>query len=425
MTGVDETRQRGAPGFLLPYAEIFRDRRARRFSAAGVIGRMPMAMLGLGTVLLISARTGHYGVAGSVAASGALGTAFCAPQIARLADRLGQRRVLMPLCLIFALAVTGLVFAVQLRVPDWALFIPGALGGASMPVLGPMVRARWSALLADTPRLHTAFSLESVADELCYMVGPAAVTLLATQVHPAAGVTAAAALCLAGTLWFASQRDTEPPPQGAMGGGQPPMRGGTGGSSPMGHAAHRFSLAAPGLIVLAPVYVFLGSMFVSVDLSTVAFATSFGHKQLAGLLLACWAFGSGVGGLWYGTRNWRAPAWRRFAVTLALTVAGVWTFGAVPNLITLAAVLFLCGIAIAPTLIAGYNLMESQAWPGRTTEAMTWLSTGIGVGVACGATAAGFILDAFGPRLGYVFAASCGSASVLLCLVGLRRIAGR
>jgi MFS family permease len=415
MTSTEERTQRG---FLLPYAEIFRDRRARRFSAAAVIGRMPMAMLGLGTVLLISARTGHYGVAGSVAAAGSLGAALCAPQLARLVDRLGQRRVLIPLCVVFAVAVAGLVLAVQLGAPDWVLFLPGILAGASMPVLGPMVRARWSALLAGSPRLHTAFSLESVGDELCYMVGPAVVTLLATQVHPAAGVTAAAALCLTGTLWFASQRDTEPPPRPQVVLKDSPER------PRLTPGARRFSLAAPGLIVLAPVYVFLGGMFVSVDLSTVAFATSFGHKPLAGVLLACWAFGSGVGGLWYGTRNWRSPTWRRFAVTLALTVAGVWTFGAVPNLITLALVQFLCGMAIAPTLIAGYSLMEEQAWPGRTTEAMTWLSTGIGVGVACGATAAGFILDAFGARWGYVFAASCGSASVLLCLAGLRRLAG-
>jgi predicted MFS family arabinose efflux permease len=299
------------------------------------------------------------------------------------------------------------------------LFLPGILAGASMPVLGPMVRARWSALLAGTPRLHTAFSLESVGDELCFVVGPAVVTLLATQVHPAAGVTAAAALCLTGTLWLASQRDTEPPPRPPVAAKHSPER------SRHTPGTRRFSLAAPGLIVLAPVYVFLGGMFVSVDLSTVAFATSFGHKPLAGLLLACWAFGSGVGGLWYGTRNWRSPTWRRFAITLALTVAGVWTFGTVPNLITLALVQFLCGMAIAPTLIAGYSLMEEQAWPGRTTEAMTWLSTGIGVGVACGATAAGFILDAFGARWGYVFAASCGSGAVLLCLGGLRRLAGR
>lgn len=416
MTGADETSSRG---FLLPYAEIFRVPRSWRFSAAGVIGRMPMAMFGLGTVLLISAGTGRYAVAGSVAASGSLGAAVCAPQVARLVDRLGQRRVLLPLCLVFAVAVAGLVVAVQSHAPDWALFIPGAVGGASMPALGPMVRARWSVLLAGSPRLHTAFSLESVADELCYVVGPAVVTLLATQVHPAAGVTAAAALCLAGTLWFASQRDTEPPPRPRRVPAGYPER------TRLTPPARRFSLAAPGLAVLTPVYVFLGAMFVTVDLSTVAFAASFGHKALAGLLLACWACGSGVGGLWYGTRNWRAPAWRRFAITQALTVAGVWTFGAVPNLITLALVQFACGMAIAPTLIAGYSLMESQAWPGRTTEAMTWLNTGIGVGVACGATGAGFIIDAAGARWGYVFAASCGSASVLLCLGGLRRLAAR
>ena len=80
-----------------------------------------------------------------------------------------------------------------------------------MPQTGPMARARWSALLAGSPRLHTAFSIESVADELCFVIGPAAVTVLATQLHPAAGVGTAALCALAGSLWFASQRSTEPP----------------------------------------------------------------------------------------------------------------------------------------------------------------------------------------------------------------------
>jgi predicted MFS family arabinose efflux permease len=57
--------------------------------------------------------------------------------------------------------------------------------------------------------------------------------------------------------------------------------------------------------------------------------------------------------------------------------------------------------------------------PGRTTEAMSWLSTGISIGVACGATAVGFILDAFGARWGFAFAASCGVMAVLLTLLGL------
>jgi MFS family permease len=406
----------GSRRFLLPYAEIFRIPRAWRFCIAGIVGRMPMAMFGLGTVLLISAGTGRYGLAGSVSAAGSLAAAVCQPQIARLADSHGQRRVLVPLCVVFTTSVAGLVAAVELRAPDWALFLPGALGGATMPALGPMARARWSALLAESPRLHTAFSLESVADELCFVVGPATVTVLATQVHPAAGVVAAAVACLAGTLWFAAQRDTEPPVR---------LR-----AAQVREASEiredgltsRLLLPAPGLVVLVPVYLFLGAMFVSVDLSTVAFAARAGHEALAGFVLGCYALGSGTGGLWYGTRSWRAPASRRLAVTLTLTVAGVCTFWAMPNLLVLTCMIYLCGLTIAPTLIAGYSLMESQALPGRTTEAMSWLSTGVYVGVASGATAAGFVLDALGPRWGYAFAASCGVAAAALCLGGLRRL---
>src|SRR5215475_15828199 len=333
MTSAEET---GSRGFLYPYVEIFRIPRAWRFSAAGIVGRMPMAMFGLGTVLFISAVTGRYGVAGSVAAAGSLGGAACAPQVARLVDRLGQGRVLVPLSAVFGLAVTGLVLAVQLRAPDWALFIPGTLGGATMPALGPMVRARWSALLAGSQQLHAAFSLESVADEVCFVVGPATVTLLAIQVHPVAGVVAAALLCLTGTLWLASQRDTEPAVRAVE-------KTSSAERTRPTPAPHRSRLAAPALVVLLPVYVFLGAMFVAIDLSTVAFAAHFGLKPLAGFVLAVYALGSGIGGLLYGTRTWKAPAWQRLAVTLSMTVAGVCTFGAMPNLAVLAVVIFACG----------------------------------------------------------------------------------
>ncbi len=414
MTGIDDAKKpvSRSPASLLtrplrPYAEIFEIPGAWRFSVAGVIGRMPMSMFGLGTVLLISAITGKYGVAGTVSAVGSLGYAFSSPRLARLVDSHGQRRVLLPLLTVFALSTALLITAVQLRLPTWAFFIPGAIAGATMPSLGAMVRARWSVLLAGSPRLHAAFSFESVADELCFVLGPAAVTLLATEVYPASGVGVAAVLCVFGTVWFAAQRGTEPvvaPPE--------PL-------SPPGRVR---GAAAPGLVVLGPVYVLLGAMFVSIDLSTVAFAQDFGHKPLAGFILGTYAFGSGTGGLWYGSRQWRAPAEKRFALTLTLTVLGVATFWAQPNLITLTCVIYLCGMTIAPTLIAGFSLLEAQAKPGRRTEAMSWLSSGISVGVAAGASVVGFIIDAHGPRLGYVFAAACGAASAAACIAGQPRL---
>ena len=428
MTGIDDAKRpasRSPAGLLTrplrPYVEIFGIPGAWRFSAAGVIGRMPMSMFGLGTVLLISAATGKYGVAGTVSAVGSLGYAFTSPRIARLVDSRGQRRVLLPLLMVFAVATAMLIAAVELHLPTWALFVPGAIAGATMPSLGTLVRARWSVLLAGSPRLHAAFSFESVADELCFVIGPAAVTLLATEVFPASGVGAAALLCVLGTLWFAAQRGTEPeavrpdPPAAGQ-----PVRPGRPGRP--GRPARVRGAAAPGLVVLAPVYLLLGAMFVSIDLSTVAFAQQFGHKPLAGFILGTYALGSATGGLWYGSRQWRAAGEKRFALTLTLTVLGVATFWAQPNLVTLTCGIYLCGLTIAPTLIAGFSLLEAQAKPGRRTEAMSWLSSGIAVGVAVGASVVGFVIDAHGPRLGYAFAALCGSASAATCLVGLRRL---
>jgi MFS family permease len=419
MTGIDEAKRppsRSPAGLLTrplrPYAEIFEIPGAWRFSMAAVIGRMPMSMFGLGTVLLISAVTGRYGVAGTVSAAGSLGYAFSSPRVARAVDSYGQRRVLLPLLTVFTVATALLIVAVELKLPTWALFVPGAIAGSAMPSLGAMVRARWSVLLAGTPRLHAAFSFESVADELCFIIGPAAVTLLATEVSPASGVGVAAVLCLVGTLWFAAERGTEPvvvrPERAATRAGR--------------QAARVRGTPAPALIVLAPVYVLLGAMFVSIDLSTVAFAQHFGHKPLAGLILGTYAFGSATGGIWYGSRQWRAPLHKRFALTLTLTVLGVATFWAQPNLISLTCVIYLCGLTIAPTLIAGFSLLEAQAKPGRRTEAMSWLSSGISVGVAAGAAVVGFVIDAHGPRFGYAVAALCGAACAATCLAGLDRL---
>jgi len=287
-----------------------------------------------------------------------------------------------------------------------------------MPSLGAMVRVRWSVLLAGTPRLHAAFSFESVADELCFVIGPAAVTLLATEVFPAAGVGVSALLCLAGTLWFAAERGTEP----VLARGDDPPEPPAHGRALRPPVPPRRGAAAPGLFVLVPLYLLLGAMFVSIDLSTVSFAQHFGHKPLAGFILGTYALGSATGGFWYGSRQWRSPVQNRFAVTLIVTVLGVATFWAQPNLITLTCVIYVCGLTIAPTLIAGFSLLEAQARPGRSTEAMSWLSSGIGVGLAVGSSVVGFIIDAHGPRVGYAFAASCGAASAVTCLLGLRRL---
>jgi len=390
-----------------PYLELLRTPGALAFSSAGFVGRMSMSMYGLGTVLLIALLTGRYGEAGTVAAAGAIGYAVLSPVIASRADRLGQRRVLLVQTAVFALSGVVFITCAELRAPFWALLMTGLAAGASMPSIGTMVRTRWSKLVdGDARRLHTAFALESVNDEFIFVIGPALVTLLATQLFPASGIGTAALLCIIGTLLFATQRRTEPTPR-------PKQRLGRIGWP---------SLPAAGLLTLAPAFLLIGAMFSAIDLSTVAFATELGHRPVAGLILGTYAFGSAVGGLWYGSRHWKAPLGRRFTITAALTVAGVSTFWAVPGLLVLDAVGFIAGLAISPTLMTGYAILERQAPPHRTTEAMAWLSSTISVGVALGSAFAGHITDALGARWSFAFAACCGGAGVLICVAGLRRL---
>jgi MFS family permease len=397
-------RKTGRSGGGSTYLRLLRVPGAPAFMAAGFVGRMPMSMLGLGTVLLVSAMTGKYGTAGAVAATGAICYAVLVPRLGRLTDTFGQARVLRPLTAVFAISAVAFIACALARAPIWTLFVTGGALGGTMPSLGSMVRARWSHVASrrdDASLLHTAFSLESVADELIFITGPVIVTVLATEIHPVAGVATAAAVAVGGTLWFAAQRRTEPPP------GRPPRTAGS-------------AIRLPGVRTLAVVYVFLGAMFGTIDLSTIAFAAQQGHKPLAGLVLGTYALGSAVGGLWYGARQWRAPLRRRFLITLAGIVIGVAPMWVLPSLPVLSAVIFFSGLSIAPTLIAGFSLIERKVPPELITEGMAWVSTSIGVGLALGPPVAGHIIDVRGAHWGYAFALGCGLLAAISGLLGGR-----
>jgi MFS family permease len=422
--------QHGAEQHGVGYIALLRTPGAARFCVSGMIGRAPMSMFGLGTVLLISASTGRYALAGLVSGAGSIGYAAAAPQLARLADRFGQHRVLRPLIAFFGIACVVFVTCAELKAPIWVLIVTGFLAGSSMPSLGSMVRARWSALLRDPAALHAAYALESVVDEMTFVIGPALVTVLATAVPPA-GVLLCMVLSVSGTLFFAAQRQTEPPVRprsrehGASEHGASEHAAAehvTGESVTAARTRRAGRLPAPGLLTMAPLYLCLGAMFASIDLSTVDFAQLHGHRPLAGFILGTYALGSGIGGLWYGSRAWRAPLARRFTLTLVLTVAGVATFWTQPSLISLDAGMLVAGLTISPTLIAGYGLIERQAPAARRTEAMTWLSSTIAVGVATGSSICGRIIDTAGPRWSYGFAALVGVIAIAICLLGRGRL---
>lgn len=401
-----------------PYLDVLRVPGALPFSAVGVIARLPMSMVGIGTVLMVQALYGSYAMAGRVSAVLVVAQALVAPQIARLVDRSGQARVMTPMLVATTVGLLGLVAAATLGAPEWVLWVCAAVGGASQGSYGSLARARWSHVLPEARRVHTAYSLESALDELVFIVGPVLATTLATTVIASGGLLVAAVVGGAGAAWFLTQRRTEPPARGAA---VPPD------GERVGSVAHpdavrlerRSAIRMPGMPVLAVVFVGMGVMFGSSDVATVAFAEEQGVKGLAGLVLACFALGSMVSGLAYGARHWVSPLSTRFTVTACGIAVGVSLFFFVQNLVVLGVVMFVAGFAIAPTLINGNALVQALVAPHQLTEGLTWVGTSLGVGVSLGSWLAGVAVDAVDSHAGFLVTMSGGWACALLALAAL------
>ena len=388
---------------LRPYTDVLRRPGALAFSSAGLLARMPMSTLGIGIVLLVSLTTGSYAAAGAVAAACTLAQAVALPVLGRLVDRHGQARVMRPAVLVHLVAVVLLAATVT---AGWSLWLAGGLAvvaGATVGSPGSLVRARWSHLLGDSPRLHAAFSWEAVLDEVVFIVGPVVVTLVATTVHPAAGVLFAAAAVAVGFPLLLAQRGTEPPLT----------------VREVGAPRRRPVWAMPVVAVLVVAYVLLGGVFGSVEVVTVAFTESLGGAAAAGPVLAVFALASLLAGLVVGAvRTAGSPAVLLLGSALVLAVGAVLTLLAT-SAVGLAGALVVTGAGIAPIMISGTTLVRDAVDPDRFTEGMAWTTTALNLGTAAAASLVGHVIDARGPDAGFLLPAGCGVAAFVVVLVGL------
>lgn len=381
------------------YTRVLARPGALAFSAAGLLGRMPISMTGLGIVLLVSMRTGSYGLAGALSAAFVAAEAAMALWHGRWVDRWGQSRVLPVAITTFAAALGLLMVAVEQDWPAWTGYALAAVAGASLPQVGACVRTRWSHVLERPTEVQTAYALEAVLDEVVFIVGPVLVTVLATSWHPAAGLGVALAMGVAGTWALSLQRATEPPPR------------------PAGTARRSEPMPWPMVLALAAVCLSLGALFGAAEVATVAFADVQGAPWAAGPLLAVWALGSLVAGLVTGAVQWqRGPAVRLRVGSTAMAVAMV-PLMFVDSLGLMALALLIGGLAIAPTMIATMTMVEERVPHGRLTEGIAVLHTGLVAGVAPGAWLAGVLVDSRGPAAAYAVALAGGVAGAAIAVV--------
>ena len=376
------------------YRALFAAPGTTGFVLAGLLARLPLSMTGIGLITMLSQQRGAYTLAGAVAACFALSIAILAPRISGLVDRHGQGKVLPIAAATSASAMFALLACAHWQGPDWLLLVLAALVG-SLPSMPAMVRARWTVIYSGTPQLQTAFALEAVLDDLCFIVGPPLSVGLSMLLFPEAGPMLAAILLITGVGIFVMQRSSEPPVVPRQ-----------------GTAPHASMLRQPIVRTLALFMLAQGIIVGVIDVASVAFATAQGQPGMASVVLSFYALGSCAMGLVFGTLRLTMPLHRQI-VWVGASVA----ITAIPlilanNLIALTAAVLLAGITFGPTITVAMSLVEQQVDKQRLTEGMTWLLTGLAMGVALGAAAAGWVIDHWGAQSSFaialIAAAPCG-----------------
>jgi hypothetical protein len=277
-----------------------------------------------------------------------------------------------------------------------------AVVGAANPPLSACLRAIWPGLLGDPDRLHAAYAMESVAQELIYILGPLLLVAGLAAHDPALATGAAALVLVAGSVAFAAH---------------PASRGWTPQAErPAGRLGG--VLRDRGVRVLVLTQFGLGISFGAMEVAVAAFADHEGRPGAAGWLLAVWGLGSMLGGWWAARRGAPADPSRHLAwmvAACALTQAPLALSG---SPLVLALLLVPAGAAIAPYFATLFGLAGRVAPPGAQTETFTWLSTGIASGAAFGAAAAGALEGAGGADAGFVLAALAAAGAAAAAWAG-------
>ncbi len=375
--------------------------------AAGFFGTAAGARLGVamssGAVLwAVRGATGSFGPAGICTAVFAIAEASAGPQIARLVDERGQRRVLPWSVGVFALAVAALVVGAQARLALPILAVAAAVAGGTIPQVGAYSAARWRHAVRSPDQVATAMSLEAAVNDLCFLCGPILVSTLSAIWYPAAGLTLAGVLVAVGMLVLLAQHRSEPPAQGRSDRRLVDRR-----------------LLTPAVISLFAVNLSMGFFFGAIPVTITAFAFAHHAAAATGLITLPSSLTSLAAGLVYGAHARRFEPAAAILVVSGVLVMGTAALALVPNIALMVVCYSFVGGAVAPILVPAGVLLQRLTHPGVYTQAMTWMNSASAAGIAVAAPIAGFAVQAGDWRYGCLVTA--GFSATLPIVVAISR----
>ena len=376
---------------------------ARTFAFA-LVGRLAYGLLPICLLFTVRDSSGSFAVA--AASSAALGLAALAMPIqARLIDRYGQRQVLPCYAGCFAalLVATGLLSGG--RQPDAVWVAMGLVLGLGAPALGPSMRAQWREIAPEGPTRRIAYSLDSVAEESLYLVGPLAASVVLATGPARAGLFLAAGFIVIGAAGLVTS------PYVPVAASVVPATQNPGSSIGV--------LRRPGLVVLLWVMAMTGAAGAACFVGVAAIADDAGVPGAIGVIEAGMAVGAIVAGLGWA-RLRRDPGWPT-ALGLLLVTSAVAQAGAAvaaPHLVFVGILLIVVGAAASPVFVVAFTGADSLVAPEQRTEASTWVSTALNGGNALGTALAGLVLAlAFAVPFAFAACLSAFAAATALTLL--------
>lgn len=389
------------------YLDILRAPHAARLLAGTLVGRLPNGTGPVAIVLFARSEGGSYSLAGGLAAAYGLANAVGQPLLGRLVDLKGQPRVQLPAAVVSALGMVLLaVVGIAPLPPAYAAVV---VAGLFTPPLEGGLRALWPSVLGSEDRVHRAYALDAVAQEVMFTVGPLLVTLLVALQSPAAALVVVNVLGVLGALSVVvskPSRDWRSAPREAHWLG---------------------ALRSPGLLALLGSFLFVGIALGSITVAGVAYADDHGDSSVYGWLMAALGLGALIGGVFYGARQWAGAPERRLRVIVALLALGYLPLILTPGVVAMTVLSGVAGVFLAPALACGFIVVDRHAPRGTVTEAFSWLVTTFGVGAALGTAVAGPAVELSGTSASFAVAAAGGFAAllVLLATTGVLAVPGR
>lgn len=373
-------------------------------------GRLPLAMSQMGTLLLVSATTGRYAAGGLAAGALAVANALGSPFAGHLADRIGQRPVVLAQSMAGGAGLIALVVFADAGAGELWLILTAAVAGTALPQIGPLARVRWRPITHQTgpaqPRLvDAAFSYEGAADEASFVLGPATVGVIAVLINPGAAIVVAAAILIVFGCWFALHHTA---------GLTHEHRACAPGSST------RLLTAVFAILLLAQLLI--GMIFGSSQTGAAVLASAEGQPGVAGLIHATLGVGSVIAGLAVAGLPERIGYERRMlasAVGLLILSLPLLLVGSV---LALVLVVLALGFAVAPYMISNFTLGERLVPAGRVGAAMTLLAGATGIGYAIGSSVAGRLGDEGGHTPAFAVTVVAAALAVTLSALSQGRL---